>query len=168
VEGTEVDEDVDEGVEVSDGPTVAEFRALNAQLDGLGVDAFGGGALFVDLLVGLTGAVEFVAGACAWAEGQGGDATALGPVLVGDGAGLACGVGIAQGASVATAAVREQAAGLLHEGGLEGHAKAGRTEGTTVMVELLAMILTVGPGHGGEASCLVKVLVDVKGVEGSI
>jgi len=36
------------------------------------------------------------------------------------------------------------------------------------MVELFAMILTVCPGHGGEAPCLVEVLVDVEGVEGGI
>ena len=168
LEGTEVDEHVDQGVEVSDGPTVAQFGALDAQLDSLAVDAFGGGALAVDILVGLAGAVEFVAGACSWAEGQGGDAAALGPVLVADRAGLACGLGVAQGASIATAAVGEQAVRFLDEGGLEGHAQASSTEGATVVVELLAMILAVGPGHGGEALCLVEVLVDVEGVEGGI
>ena len=33
LEGTEVDEHVDQGVEVGDGPTVAQFGALNAQFD---------------------------------------------------------------------------------------------------------------------------------------
>ena len=107
MEGTEVDEDVDEGVEVSDGLAITQLGALNAQFDGLAVDPLGGGALFVELLVSLAGAVEFVASACAWAEGQGGDAAALGPVLVVDGAGLARRLWIAQGAGIATAGVGE-------------------------------------------------------------
>ena len=100
LEGAEIDEDVNEGVEVGDGLAITQPGALNAQFDGLTVDPLGGGALFVELLVGRAGAVEFVAGACSWAEGQGGDAAALGPVLVVDGAGLACGLWIAQGASI--------------------------------------------------------------------
>ena len=109
-----------------------------------------------------------MAGACSWAEGQGGDATALGPVLVVDGAGLARRLWMAQGAGIASTGVGEQAARLLGKGGLEGHAQASRAEGETVVVELLAMILTVGPGYGGEAPCLVEVLVDVEGIEGGV
>ena len=81
VEGAEVDEDVDEGVEVSDGFAVAEFRAFDAEFDGLGVDALGGGALFVEALVGLAGVVELVAGLGSWTERQGGDAAAVGQFL---------------------------------------------------------------------------------------
>ena len=47
----QVDQDVDQGVEVSDGGAVADVRALDAEGDGLAVDAFDGGALVVDVLV---------------------------------------------------------------------------------------------------------------------
>ncbi len=39
MQGTGVDEDVDEGILVGDGLLIAEFRAFDAELDGLGVDA---------------------------------------------------------------------------------------------------------------------------------
>ena len=46
--GAQVDQDVGEGILVGDGLGVAQLGALDAEFDGLAVDAFGGGALFVD------------------------------------------------------------------------------------------------------------------------
>jgi hypothetical protein len=47
----EVDENVDQRVAVGDGLLVAEVGAFDAQRDGLAVNALGGGALLVDVLV---------------------------------------------------------------------------------------------------------------------
>ena len=101
MQGAEVDQDVDEGVLVGDGPTVAQFGALDAGFDGLGVDALGGGALLVDILVDLAFAVELVANASADTGGQRSD-TALGPVPVLNRAGYTGGLWENQGAGIAT------------------------------------------------------------------
>ena len=85
MQAAQIDEGVDQGVEVSDGLPVAEMRALNAQGDGLTVDAFAGGALAVGLPIGVAAAVELVADASADAGGHGGRAAPFGPVLVVDG-----------------------------------------------------------------------------------
>ena len=65
-----VDQGVDQCVEVGDGRAIAQLGALDAEVDGLSIDALGGGALFVDLLVGLTVAVKLVTDACANAGGE--------------------------------------------------------------------------------------------------
>ena len=44
MEGTQVDQHVDQGIEVSDGLPVANSGAFDAQRLSLGVDAFGSGA----------------------------------------------------------------------------------------------------------------------------
>jgi hypothetical protein len=48
VQGAQVDQDLDEGILVDDGPAVALPGALDAKFLGLGIDALGGGALVVD------------------------------------------------------------------------------------------------------------------------
>ena len=60
VQGPQVDQDVDERVLIDDGLAVAQPGALNTKRLGLGVDAFGGGPLFVNILVDLAIAVELV------------------------------------------------------------------------------------------------------------
>ena len=60
LEEAEVDQDVDEGVEIGDGSAVADVRALDAESNGLGVDAFDSRALVEDMLVGVAAAVEGV------------------------------------------------------------------------------------------------------------
>ena len=87
LQGPQVDQDVDKGIEVGDtsacgdqcrcGLTVAKFRALDAQLNGLTVDALAGGALMVDLLVGLAVPIELITEASADGSGQGGGAAAF-------------------------------------------------------------------------------------------
>ena len=65
LEEAQIDEDVGEGVEVGDGASVADVRVLNAESDGLGVDALDGGALVVDALVEVAVTVEGVTQASA-------------------------------------------------------------------------------------------------------
>ena len=48
LQGTQVDQDVDEGVLVGDGLTVAQLGTFDVQFEGLAVDALCGGALLVD------------------------------------------------------------------------------------------------------------------------
>jgi hypothetical protein len=74
VQSTEGDQHVDARVLIGDGVAVAQLGPLDTQLDSLGVDALGGGALLVDLLLDRTFAVELMAGASADAGGQGGNA----------------------------------------------------------------------------------------------
>ena len=88
----QVDEHVGQGVVIGDGSAIAQFGALDAEVDSLAINALGGGALFVDLLVFRAMAVELIADARATAGGEGGDTTFLGPVLVVDGAGFAGGL----------------------------------------------------------------------------
>jgi hypothetical protein len=75
VECAQVDQDVDECVLVGDGQSIAQFRALNAQGDGLRVEAFGSGALAVNLFVQAAVVVELIADASA-VTGKGGGAIA--------------------------------------------------------------------------------------------
>ena len=51
LQGAQVDQDVDQRVLVGDGALAAQVRALDAEGQGLAVDAFVGGALVVDGLV---------------------------------------------------------------------------------------------------------------------
>ena len=75
------DQHVDQRAEVGDGLTVAELGPFDAEFFGLGVDAFGGGALLVDLLVGVAVAVELLEYTRHDAGGHDG-AIALGPLRV--------------------------------------------------------------------------------------
>ena len=119
MQGTQVDQHVDERILVGDGLTVTQPGALDAQFFSLGVDALGGGALLVDVLVDGTVAVDLVADASPDAGGQGGDA-ALGPFLVLDGARFAGGLGKDEGTGVAAALVFD-AGRATDVGVLEGH-----------------------------------------------
>jgi hypothetical protein len=83
--GVQIDEHVSERVVTGDRGVVAQFRMLDAELDGLAVDALGRGALFVDILVRLTIAVDLAADACAAAGAKSRDTTVLGRVLVVEG-----------------------------------------------------------------------------------
>jgi len=51
VESAEVNQDVGQGVLIGHGLAIAQPGALDAEFDGLGVDALGSGALLVDVLV---------------------------------------------------------------------------------------------------------------------
>ena len=82
VQGTEIDQNIDEGVLIGDGPTIAQSGALNTQFFGLGVDTFSGSALLVDCLEEGTIAVDLIADASADAGGKSGGTAAFGSVLV--------------------------------------------------------------------------------------
>ena len=49
--GAQVDHDVDQGVLVEDGLSIADLGPLDAEFLGPGVDAFGGHTLLVDIIV---------------------------------------------------------------------------------------------------------------------
>ena|SRR5579863_3180494 len=57
LESFKIDTDIDEGIEVSDRATIANFGSLNAEFLGLRVDAFTPSALGVDDLVERTVAI---------------------------------------------------------------------------------------------------------------
>ena len=80
----EIDDDIDERILIGNGLAVAEVRTLNAQIDGLRVDAFGGGSLLVDLLILRALTIQLIAQASPDADGQGADTAAFGPIFVGD------------------------------------------------------------------------------------
>ena len=61
----EIDEQINERILVGDGFAIAKDGALDAEGNGLRVDAFDGGALVVDAFVGNGVTVEGVADACA-------------------------------------------------------------------------------------------------------
>ena len=92
---------------------VAQLGPFNAEFFGLTVDPFHSGALVEKLLVCGALAVELVAGcllgAVTHTGGQRGDAAAVGPVFVGNGAGLAGCLRKEQGTDVATDLVGDEA-----------------------------------------------------------
>jgi len=159
---TEIEEQVDQGVAVGDGLTIAQLGPLDAQLDRLGVDAFAGRALAIHRLVLGAVAVKFVTGASAGGSGERGEAALLGRVLVLDGAELASGLGKEQGTGIASAFVRDGTVRFLDESTLPGHGETGRAERTAIGSELLFVFWAVGPGDGGETAGLEEVLIDVR------
>jgi hypothetical protein len=61
LKGVQVDQDVGQRVGVGNRLTVAQLGSLDAEIDGLTVDAFGGGALLENGLIGFTVPVELIA-----------------------------------------------------------------------------------------------------------
>lgn len=89
LESTQVERDVDQGVEVCDGALVAQLGPFDAEGNGLAEEALAGGALVVQIMISLAVPVELVADASPLG-GRQGDATAtFGPALVSDGASVA-------------------------------------------------------------------------------
>ncbi len=108
VQGPQVDEDVEQGIEIGNGLTVAQLGAFNAKGSGLGVDTFSGSALAIDMLVGWRGTVEFVADLCTGAEGKSGETTPFAPIGTVDGTGLSGRHWEKQRASIASAFVGDE------------------------------------------------------------
>ena len=148
VQGTQGEQDVDEGVLVGDGLAVAQPGALDAEFLGLGVDALGGGALLVDVLVDVAVAVDQVADARADAGGHGGDA-ALGPFLVLGRTGSAGWLREEQRASVAAAFVFD-AGSATDVGVLEGHSQPGLAQWPAPVIKLALFPAPIGERNGGE------------------
>lgn len=170
MQGAQVEEDVDQRVLVGNGLPVAQFGALDAQFDGLAVDAFVRRALLVDLLVSFSLAVELVADASANAGGDGGGAADLGPAFVVDGAMLTRLFGEEQGADVAPAWVVDEGC-FGPEGVPERHRQPGFAQGRAVFVKGELVAAAFGEGDGGEAAVqvvlaiAVEVGIDVEGIE---
>lgn len=171
MEGMQVDQDVGQRVVIGDGKPVAQFGTLNAEFDGLGVDALGGGALLVDLLVGVAVAVELVADTCSDAGGYGSYATFLGPVFVVDRTRFAGGFGEEQGARMPPTFVFDDASGTRDEGLFERHGETGLAERQAVGAEGALVTTLLGKRNRRESSFFivaVEVLVDVKRIKGGI
>ena len=86
---------------VGNGLLVAELGSFNTQFLCLRVDALGGGALFVEIFVGVALTVKLVAQSGAFGSSHRGHAAPLAPISVSDGAGLAIGLWKKEGAGIA-------------------------------------------------------------------
>ena len=84
LDSSEIDEDVGEGILVGDGAAIAQFGAFDTKFFGLRVDAFGGGALFVDFFVFFALAVKLVTDASAVGGVESGLTATFGKIFVFD------------------------------------------------------------------------------------
>ena len=84
----QVDEEVNQRIAVGDGALVAQLGSLNTQSSGLSIEAFGGGALAVDVFEGFRVSVELVTDASAISQGQVDQTAPFRPAFVVDGTGL--------------------------------------------------------------------------------
>ena len=116
LERMQVDDNIDQGVDVGDGRTVAQMGTLDAQRKRLAVDALGGSALVVDLSELLAGAVKLIAKPRAHARGEGGETAALGPVDVGKRARLVGSFREEQRTGIAADLMRNETKALLEKG----------------------------------------------------
>ncbi len=166
-EGAQVNQHVEQGVVVSNGRTIAQFRALDARGDGLTVDALRGSTLLVGLFVDVAVTVELVADTSADAGGERRGAAALGPLFVIDRASLARFLREKQWADVTGALVFNEAStrNILV---LEWHGQASLADGQALFIEGEFVATALGEGDGGEASGIVKVLVDVERIIRSV
>ena len=121
LQSTQVDQNIDQGVEVGDRGTIAELGALDAEICGLGIDAFGGRTLLVQSLVGVAVPVELVTDASADAGGEGGLAAALGQMRILNGTGLTGRLWEEERTDITALLVWDQHAFANHKGELEGH-----------------------------------------------
>ena len=125
LEKAQVDQHVDQGIEIGNRRTVADMGTLNAKRFGLAVDALNGGALLVDILVGLAVAIQGVAKSSADAGGHHGGAALLGPVLVVSGAGISGLLGKAQRTDKLATLMFNEADGGVLVGEMERHGQPG-------------------------------------------
>jgi hypothetical protein len=163
----QVQQHVDQGVLVGDRPLVAQFRALDAQIQRLTVDAFTDGALVEDRQVLLARAVKLPADARTRPGREVGLATTVGHVRIRNRAGGAGHSRVVQRAAEAFFLVWFQpaAAGV---GELQLHRQAGGTERSAIGGEGAGrLVRLVNARHGGKA-VRVECAVDVMGVEGGI
>ena len=120
----QIDQEINEGVLVSNGWAVAQMRPLNAQGDGLRVDAFDGGALAIDLFVQVAVAVEGIAQAGADTDRHHGRAALLLGVGMMNGTAFRSGGLLAEGTHVFAALMFHEAGGAIGVGELERHRQA--------------------------------------------
>ncbi len=134
LQGAQVDQRIGQGIEVGDGLAVAEFRAFDAQLDSLAVDALVGGALLVDFLILRAVAIQRMAQACADAECQSCRAPTFGPARMLNGTSLLTGLWVEQGTDVAAFLMRQES-GLVHETVLQRHGETGGAARQAILSE---------------------------------
>ena len=165
--GSQIKQDIDEGIEVGNGLLVAELGPLNTQLDSQGVDAFGGGALVVELLEAVAVAVELVAEPSPRREPHGQEAAAFGPLFVMNRTSLVSGLRPAKGATVAPHPLGDQTA-VVEKAGQERHRQTGGTEGEAVGIKLPLDRGPLDVRDGGKASGFKKIVKKIPGIESGI
>ena len=161
LQSAEVKQDVDQSVLIGDRLLIAESGAFNAQFFSQGIDALGGGALLVYLLVCVAVPIELVPDASADAGGYFGDAATFGPLWVIDGAILAGGLGKKQGTNIAPTLVGQKPA-LRDVGGLERHRQIGLTQGQALGIEGLFVTAALGKGNSSESAVQIRPAFAVK------
>jgi len=102
MERLQVDQHIDQGILIGNGPLVAQAGPLDAQRHRLAVDPFAGGALLVQLFVSGAFSIQLVAKPCARGGPHRQDTTAIGPLFVVDGAGITVGFRVQQRAGIAS------------------------------------------------------------------
>ena len=117
----QIDQEVNERVLVRNGRAVAQMRPLNAQGDGLRVNAFDGGALAIDPLVQLAVTVEGVTQARADTGGHHGRAALLLGVVMMNGTALLSGGLLTKGTHILAAFMLDDASGAVGVGEFEVH-----------------------------------------------
>ena len=171
----QIDQEVNERVLVRNGGAVAQVRPLNAQSDGLRVNAFDGGALPIDLLVQLAVTVEGVPQASADTDRHHGGAALLFGVGMMKGTAFLSGGLLAEGTHILAALMFHEAGGAIGEGELERHRQASGAQGQARGIEL-ASVLGVAAfarkGYRGETAggvvFAIKMGINVPGIESRI
>ena len=82
MQGAEIDEDIDQGVAINNGLTVAKFRAFNSEGFSLGIDAFIGGTLVVETFISLRMTVKLITDTSPDSGRHRGQAASLEPIFV--------------------------------------------------------------------------------------
>ena len=132
VQEAEIDEQINEGVLVSDGFAIAKNGTLNAEGFGLGIDTLDGGALVVYTFVKIAVAVESVAEACTDRGRHHGRAATGLPELVMSRASIRSSLRMKQWTDIFAALVFNEARGAIGEGKLERHGQARLANGKSI------------------------------------
>ena len=82
LEGVQIYQNVGDGVVVCNGGAVAQLWAFDTKVNGLAVNAFRGGPLFIDMLVGCIVSIDLITQFCTRAGSHSRDTTTLCPILV--------------------------------------------------------------------------------------
>jgi hypothetical protein len=163
LKGLDIDGEIDQGIERADGAESACFGSLDAQVFGLTVDAFAGGALAVDALVEGTVAIQGdTHQAPSFLVDVFDTAFVFAKLLMG--AALARWRWMEQGTAIALRAV---AVGMLElVGGM--HTQADGAQRRPISVTRIDRMRMLIEGHGGDARARRTGLVGVAGIESGI
>ena len=171
----QVDQQINQGVLVGNGAAIAQVRALDAEGDGLGVDAFHRRALAIEILVEGALAIQRIAQAGADTGRHHGRTAALLPLRSARRTSFGRRLGKAERADVLAAFMFDETGGAIGEGAFQGHGQAGRAERGAIRREVSAVGFVAalfGEGHSGHAGggviFAVKIGVNVPGIKGGI